>query len=120
MSKAESLQIQIFHEFHRGIREKDLDLIKKHLHDDFRRQIYPRSLNQPEQTKDETVNHFEMVIKFSFDFEVIYISRYSDALPQLITFSVGNPFYDRSAGDSHNPRPYSISFGLTCRTFIVV
>ena len=67
---SDSPQIQLFNEFNRGFKERSVDLLGKPLHKDFRRCTYPRSLNQPEQNKEEWLKHFGGIIAFTTGFEV--------------------------------------------------
>ncbi|KAF9785444.1 hypothetical protein BJ322DRAFT_831107 [Thelephora terrestris] len=48
-----SPQAKLMHEWHEAFERKDIDLLRKPLHDDVRFATYPRSLNTPEQTRDE-------------------------------------------------------------------
>lgn len=70
LEDSDSPQLKLVNEWSRGFPEKNLDVIGKHLHKDFRRFTYPRSIGQPEQTKDEWLTHFAGVIKFSTGFKV--------------------------------------------------
>ena len=65
-----SPQIQLFNELNLGFKERSVDLLGKPLHKDFRRCTYPRSLNQPDQNKDEWLKHFGGIIAVITSFEV--------------------------------------------------
>ena len=54
----ESPQIKLFLECSQGFQTRDPALIAKTLHKDFRNIYYPRSLNYPEQTKEEFVGQW--------------------------------------------------------------
>jgi len=49
-----------------------LDILAKPLHKDFRRYTYPQSIGQAVQTKEEWLERFAGLLKFSTDFEVSY------------------------------------------------
>lgn len=68
----ETPQVKLVEEWHRGFNERNLDLLAKPLHKDFRRYTYPQSIGQAVQTKEEWLERFAGVIKFSTDFEVSY------------------------------------------------
>lgn len=77
---SDSPQIKLFNEFNRGFKEKNLDLIAEHLHKDFRRCTYPRSLNKPEQNREEWLKHFSGIIAFATEFDVGYTGCFSNVL----------------------------------------
>jgi hypothetical protein len=67
MSGAEtavSPQLQLIYEWVEGFKTKDVNHLAKYLHKDHRRITYPRSLNIPEQTKDEWLEHVGTVLTF--------------------------------------------------------
>ena len=69
------------HQWGRGLQTRDLDLIAKPLHKDFRYVAYPRSLGKPEQTKEEYLGHYAGIISlWAADLEVSYIGYSSDSL----------------------------------------
>ena len=49
----DSPQVKLVHEMGRGFRTRDLDLLAKSFHKDFRYVPYPKSLEKPEQTREE-------------------------------------------------------------------
>jgi hypothetical protein len=49
----QSLQIKLVLEYVRGVTEKNLDTLEKCLHKNFRRTIYPKSIGEPTQNKEE-------------------------------------------------------------------
>ena len=77
---SESPQVKLMHEWGSGFRKRDLNLIVKALHKDYRHIIYPRSLGMPEQTREEWFEHFAGVIALWTDLEVTYISCSSNSL----------------------------------------
>jgi hypothetical protein len=58
--------------------DMNVDVLAKHLHKDFRRSIHPRSLNLPEQNKEEWIKEITGIMSFTTEFEVIYTP--SDAI----------------------------------------
>ena len=50
---ADSPQIRLLHSFIDGMTKRDVDLVAKTFHKDFRRAVYPRSLNAPEYNKEK-------------------------------------------------------------------
>jgi hypothetical protein len=55
--------------------KKDVGLVAKHLHKDFHRAIYPRSLGKPNQTGEEWLREMaEMISYLDGDFKVSYAS----------------------------------------------
>lgn len=67
---SDSPQLKLVAKWHRGFMEKNIDLLGEQLHKDFRRCTYPRSLNKPEQNREEWLKHFGGVIQCSTSFEV--------------------------------------------------
>ena len=65
MTSSESPQLQIVNEFGRGFDEGDITLLTKHLHKDFRRNIYPRSLGIQERNREEWIKNMEVVVGFT-------------------------------------------------------
>lgn len=68
------------HEWGRGFQQRDLGLIAKTLHKDYRHITYPRSLGKPEKTREEWLEQFTGVISLWTELEVSYISYYDDPL----------------------------------------
>ena len=79
---SESPQIKLINEWTRGFVERDLDLIAKALHKDFRRITYPRSIGKPEETGKEWLESFGGFLPFCTEVEVSYTSYYSNILPR--------------------------------------
>jgi len=65
----ETPQLKLVSEWNVGFKEKNLDILAKSLHKDFRRYTYPRSLGQPVQTKEEWFGHLAKVIDITSEFE---------------------------------------------------
>ena len=56
---SESPQIKLVNEWHQGLKERDLELVKKPFHEDRRRICYPRSLCKPNQNREEWLEEFK-------------------------------------------------------------
>ncbi|KAF9647681.1 hypothetical protein BDM02DRAFT_3116652 [Thelephora ganbajun] len=63
----DSPQVKLMYEWGHGFNERNLDLIAKVLHKDFRYTTYPQSLGRPEQTREEWLEHIEGVMKLWTD-----------------------------------------------------
>ena len=59
---SDSPQLRLVGECCRGFRTKNLDLVAKTLHKDFRLIPYPRSLGRPEETKEEWLERWAGMI----------------------------------------------------------
>jgi hypothetical protein len=57
-STSDSPQRKLLYEYKRGLESRNLDIIAKTLHKDFRYIFYPRSMGYPEQTKEEWIARF--------------------------------------------------------------
>ena len=68
----DSPQVKFVREWSQGFDKKDLDIIAKSLHKDFRVVVYPRSLNQPDRTKEEWLGFLAGVISLWTDTEACY------------------------------------------------
>ena len=80
-ASSDSPQVKLILECSRGIRTKDLALISKTLHEDFRNTPYPRSLGHPEQTKEEFLERWaEIIGLWTAGTVVSYIGCSPDAL----------------------------------------
>jgi hypothetical protein len=79
-SASDSPQVKLLYEYRRGFESRNLDNIAKHLHKDFRYICYPRSLNYPEQTKEEWIARFSGYIPHWTDMKVnsLNTNRFSD------------------------------------------
>jgi len=64
LPSSSSPQLRVVNEFVRGFDERNVDILAKTLHKDFRRIIYPRSLGAPELTKDEWLKNMREVVSF--------------------------------------------------------
>jgi len=67
---SDSPQVKIMREWGRGFVERDLDLLEKHLHKDFRHFTYPQSLGISEETREEWLKHIAGVIGLWTDNQV--------------------------------------------------
>jgi hypothetical protein len=79
---SDSPQLKFFSECAQVFKkEGDLGSIAGVLHKDFRYIYYPRSLGQPEQTKEEWLEHWTGIINlWTTGLEVSYICCFSDPL----------------------------------------
>ena len=68
-----SPQIQLINEWHEGFKELNVDILAKCLHKDFHRVVYPRSIGQPEQNKEEWIRDITGIMGFATGFEVGYL-----------------------------------------------
>jgi hypothetical protein len=77
----DSPQVKLVREMGRGFRTRDLDLLAKSFHKDFRYVPYPKSLGKPEQTREEYFKQYaEIFSLWATDPEVSYFCRSSDPL----------------------------------------
>jgi len=60
-----------------------MDFIAKHMHKDFRCTTYPQSLGQPEQTKEQWVEHFTRIFGLLAENKVSRIDRCSNPLHRV-------------------------------------
>jgi len=90
----DSPQVKLMHEWSQGFEKKDLALIAKCLHKDYRHTYYPRSLGKPEATREQWLEHLTGVVKLWTDHEVSCVNCCSSPpplakpLPQLIIHSI--------------------------------
>ena len=61
------------HEWDRAFGNKDMDLLAKLLHKDYRYTGYPRSLGKPDKTKEEWLEHTKGILNIRTAHEVRYI-----------------------------------------------
>ena len=80
LENSDSPQVKLMLEWDRGFQERDLDLIAKSLHKDYRHTTHPRSLGRPEQTREQWLDHIASVLSLWTSHEVSVISCYSDSL----------------------------------------
>jgi len=69
-----SPQVKLMHEWGQGFKKRDLDVIAKALHKDYRHTTYPRSLDRPEQTREQWLEQFAGIIGLWTDLEVSSIN----------------------------------------------
>ena len=77
----DSPQVKLVHECRQGFGTRDLGRIANTLHKDYRYVPYPKSLGQPEKTKEEWLAHLATIISlWTANTEVSYIGCTSDPL----------------------------------------
>jgi hypothetical protein len=76
-----SPQIKLITEFHEAFKERNVENIGKYMHKDFRRSVYPRSIGQPEQNKEEWLKELSVGFGFGTGFDVGHTPCYSKLLP---------------------------------------
>ena len=59
---SESPQVKVMLEWGKGFEARDVKILEKYLHDDFRAISYPRSLELPEQNKEQWLQRMTMII----------------------------------------------------------
>jgi len=59
----------------------NVEIIGKYLHKDFRRTVYPRSIGQPEQNKEEWLKELSVGFAFATGFDVGHTLCYLNLLP---------------------------------------
>jgi len=71
-----SPQIKLMTDWNVGFKEVNVGIIEKHLHKDFRRTIYPQSIGQPEETKEEFLKKISGAFAYSASFDVRHTPCY--------------------------------------------
>ena len=102
MSYSDSPQAKLMNEWHEAFGKKDIDLLTKPLHKDFRYAVYPRSLNMPEQSKDEWYAQTAATINLWTSMDVSRTTYHLN--PCLSPPTANPPLRHRSSGKGHNPR----------------
>ena len=74
VGSSNSPQMNLIKEWGRGFEERNVDILAKSLHKDFRYVPYPQSLNQPEKTREEWLQHLSEVFSLWTESEVSYLS----------------------------------------------
>jgi len=87
-----SPQVKLMREWGQGFEKRDLELIAKALHKDYRHTTYPRSLGMPEETREEWLERFAGVIGLWTDLKVSFINCCLDPLDDDQTPSRSRPF----------------------------
>ena len=77
---SDSPQVKLMLEWGQGLENKDLALIAKCLHKDYRHTYYPRSLGKPDATREQWLEHITSVISLWTDHKVNCMSWYSNLL----------------------------------------
>jgi len=75
-----SPQIKLLSNLADGLTEMSVENIGKQLHKDFRRSIYPRSLGQPEQSKEDYLKEGSGIFAFATELNVGYTPCYLNLL----------------------------------------
>src|SRR5258706_11275258 len=76
-----SPQIKLISEWNEGFLQLNVDTLAKHVHKDFRRVVYPRSIGHPEQNKEEWIQEITGVIGFTTGFDVGENPCHSNSCP---------------------------------------
>jgi len=76
-----SPQIKLLKDWNEGLVEMNVESIGNHLHKDFHRSVYPRSIGQPEQNKVEWLKELTTIIGFATGFDVGHTPCHSNLLP---------------------------------------
>jgi hypothetical protein len=77
-----SPQIKLLNEWNDAFEELNIAAMKKHMHKDFRRSIYPRSLGEPEQTAEEAIKGLSVLLGVITGVDVGHTFCYSNLLPR--------------------------------------
>ena len=72
LKTSDSPQIKVLNEWLHGLQTRDMDLIAKCLHKDYRSTIHPRSLGKPERTKEEWLEDLVRLFNLWAEREVNY------------------------------------------------
>ena len=65
-----SPQIKLIHDWNEAFMERNMENFAKHMHTDFRRLVYPQSLDQPEQSKEEALKELSEILDLLIGFDV--------------------------------------------------
>jgi hypothetical protein len=76
-----SPQIKLINDWNEGFIQMNVDIVGKYLHKDFRRSVYPRSIGQPDQSKEEWLKELSVILGLATEFDVGHTPYYSDLLP---------------------------------------
>ena len=86
LASFESPQIKLIDAWDRALLAKDLDLAAKYLHKDFRRTTSPRSLGEPDKTKEEWFKAAAKLVNSPVDFSEVRRQSYHPTLPSVEFF----------------------------------
>jgi hypothetical protein len=79
LESSDSPEMKVLQQCSRGFKTKDLDLVAKALHKDFRYVAYPRSLGKPEETKEEWLERWAGIVSlWTGELEVSCVGCSSD------------------------------------------
>ena len=70
LETSNSPQVKLMLDWDQGFQKRDLALIAKSLHKDYRHTTLPRSLGRPEQTREEWLEHIASVLSLWTDHTV--------------------------------------------------
>ena len=70
LASSDSPQVKFVHEWGLAFEKRNLDLIAKLLHKDYRHTTYPRSLGKPEKTREEWLEHIAGVLSIRTEQDV--------------------------------------------------
>ena len=76
-----SPQIKLVTDWNEGFLQRNVDILVKHMHKDFRRVIYPRSLGHPEQNREEWLKEITGMLGIATGVDVGHTPCYSYFLP---------------------------------------
>jgi hypothetical protein len=105
---SESPQVKLMYELDSGFTRRDLDIIAKQLHKDYRHITHPRSLGMPEQSREEWLKHFAWVMSLWTENVVSYqFPLQFTTIGWIDHLAVDHPFDHRSTGKGRCSRLYS-------------
>jgi hypothetical protein len=78
-----SPQIKLVIDWNDAFTEKNMEVIKKHMHKDFRRSVHPRSIGEPEQNAEEALTELAGLLSLVTGIDVDHTPCYSNLLLNL-------------------------------------
>jgi len=103
-----SPQIKLINDWNDAFTERNMEVFVSYLHKDFRRSVYPRSLGQSEQNREEALKELRGLLGFVTGIDVGHTPCYSNLLhPGSICSADEDPLHHRSTRESCSPRLYS-------------
>jgi len=75
-----SPQIKLINDWNDAFTERNMEVFVSYLHKDFRRSVYPRSLGQPEQNREEALKELSGLLGFVTGIDVGHTPCYSNLL----------------------------------------
>jgi len=79
-SESASPQVKLVLEWVEGYKKKDLEILARPLHKDFRQIAYPRSLDKPEKNKEELLAYIAKVSSIWTETEASHFGYFSNPL----------------------------------------